>query len=145
MAEADLRALLEGNRRGVLLSIQDDGRPHAANILYVFDDEGRLMISTPGGSVKAQNLARDGRTSVHVSRDDFWAFVVAEGNAELTAPTTSPGDSTSDLLVDYYRRAQGEHSDWDEYRQAMVDEGRVVVRITVERLYGMACPDPRNR
>ena len=36
-------------------------------------------------------------------------------------------------LVDYYRRVAGEHSNWDEYRQAMEKEQRVLVRITIDR------------
>jgi hypothetical protein len=36
-------------------------------------------------------------------------------------------------LVDYYRRVSGEHPDWDEYRAAMTKEGRVLLRLTVER------------
>ena len=36
-------------------------------------------------------------------------------------------------LVDYYRRAAGEHPDWDEYRAAMVTDKRVLIRIAIER------------
>jgi hypothetical protein len=36
-------------------------------------------------------------------------------------------------LVDYYRRIAGEHPDWDEYRQAMIDQKRVLVRFAIER------------
>ena len=45
-----------------------------------------------------------------------------------------------ELLVDYYRRVAGEHPDWAEYRRAMVDEKRCLIRITVER----AGPDRRG-
>jgi hypothetical protein len=40
-------------------------------------------------------------------------------------------------LVDMYRTAVGEHPDWDEFRQVMVDEGRVLATLTVDRAYGM--------
>jgi hypothetical protein len=36
-----------------------------------------------------------------------------------------------------YRAAQGEHPDWAEFRQAMVDDGRVLAQLRVERAYGM--------
>ena len=36
-------------------------------------------------------------------------------------------------LVDYYRRVSGEHPDWQEYREAMAREQRVLLRITVDR------------
>jgi hypothetical protein len=32
-------------------------------------------------------------------------------------------------LEDYYRGISGEHPDWDDYREAMVRERRVLVRI----------------
>ncbi len=31
-----------------------------------------------------------------------------------------------DRLVEYYRSANGEHEDWDEYRRSMVDDRRLV-------------------
>jgi hypothetical protein len=73
-----------------------------------------------------------------VSSEDGWAYAVVEGRAELTPPATELGDDTVEELVALYRGLSGEHPDWDEYRQAMVDEGRIVLRLHVERLYGMA-------
>jgi hypothetical protein len=35
-------------------------------------------------------------------------------------------------LVDYYRRISGEHPDWDDYRRAMRDEQRVLVRVSID-------------
>ena len=37
-----------------------------------------------------------------------------------------------ELLVDYYRRVAGEHPDWDDYRRAMQQEQRVLIRIAIE-------------
>jgi hypothetical protein len=36
-------------------------------------------------------------------------------------------------LVDYYRSIRGEHPDWDEYRDAMERDRRVILRMSVER------------
>ena len=36
-------------------------------------------------------------------------------------------------LVDYYRSVSGEHPDWEEYREAMRRERRVLIRISVQR------------
>ena len=49
-----------------------------------------------------------------------------------------PYDATADALVEYYRAVAGEHDDWEEYRQAMVDDGRLLVELPIERIYGMA-------
>jgi hypothetical protein len=72
-----------------------------------------------------------------VSSEDGWSYVVAEGRAELTAPAASRDDETVAALVDYYRRAAGEHPDWDEYRDAMVSDQRVLLRVHVEKLLGL--------
>ena len=36
-------------------------------------------------------------------------------------------------VVEYYRSIAGEHPDWDEYRAAMRQQGKVLVRMTIER------------
>lgn len=93
------------------------------------DDGGRVLISTRETAVKAKNLARDPRASLCVLNDGFFGeWVQAEGNAELIRlPDALP------LLEDYYRRISGEHPDWDDYRDAMRREKRLIVRITLDR------------
>jgi hypothetical protein len=76
--------------------------------------------------------------SLYASAPDFRAYVVAEGEAELTPVTTSPDDATAEELVDVYRAIAGEHPDWTEYRTAMIADDRLVLRIPVTRVYGMA-------
>lgn len=72
-----------------------------------------------------------------MSSDDGWSYAVAEVRAELTPVAAEPGDDTVAELVDLYRAVRGEHPDWDDYRRAMVAEGRLVLRLRVERLYGI--------
>jgi hypothetical protein len=73
-----------------------------------------------------------------VTTDDFWHYAVAEGTAELTPVAATENDATVEELIDVYRAIVGEHPDWDDYRAAMVRDGRLVVRLSVERLYGQA-------
>jgi hypothetical protein len=72
-----------------------------------------------------------------VSRDDFWGYVVIEGDAELSDVATKPDDPGVDELVELYRSIAGEHPDWDDYRKAMVADRRVVVRLRATHAYGM--------
>ena len=68
---------------------------------------------------------------LHVSDEKAWSYVSLDGTVELTPATASPDDATSDALVDYYERVAGSpHADWDEYRQAMIDERRLMARFT---------------
>jgi hypothetical protein len=37
-------------------------------------------------------------------------------------------------LIDYYRRISGEHPDWDDYRRAMKEQKRVLIRISIDKV-----------
>ena len=125
------------SHRGTLATIRRDGRPQLSNISYVYQPELDLIrVSVTAGRAKTKNLARDPRASLHVSSRDFWTWAVVDGTAELTAVATAPDDSTADELVEVYRLIAGEHPDWDEFRQAMVDQGRQVIRLRPEHVYG---------
>jgi PPOX class probable F420-dependent enzyme len=137
--EAALAKLVAKHDLGVLITLKRDGRPQSSNINYHFDEARRLVrISVTADRAKARNLARDPRASLHVSSADGWSYAVAEGVAELTPVAADPGDATVEELVSLYRDIRGDHPDWDEYRRVMVEDGRLVVRLTVERLYGFA-------
>jgi PPOX class probable F420-dependent enzyme len=125
-------------RNGVLTTIKQDGRPQLSNISYQVGDDGIIRISVTEGRAKTRNLRRDPRASLYVTQDDFWAYVVIEGTAELSAPASDPHDETVEELIALYRSMAGEHPDWDDYRTAMVRDGRLVLRIRPERAYGMA-------
>lgn len=135
----NLLELLKGRRRGVLAALKRDGRPQLSNVAYAYHEADReLLISTTADSAKARNLRRDPRASFHVTTDDFWPYVVAEGTVELSPVAAAPDDSTVDALVDHYREVTGEHPDWDEFRAAMVAERRLLVRVRIEHAYGLA-------
>ncbi|MYE66490.1 MAG: PPOX class F420-dependent oxidoreductase [Acidimicrobiaceae bacterium] len=118
------------HRLGVLITIRSDGRPQSSDIVYTVSD-GAFVISVTAGRAKTANLRRDPRAVLHISDEKAWSYVSLDGTVELSPPTTSPGDATSDALVDYYERvAGGPHPDWDEYRRAMIDERRLIARFT---------------
>jgi PPOX class probable F420-dependent enzyme len=131
-----LRDLLATHKRGVLVTLKRDGRPQLSNVAYAFDD-GVIRISVTEDRAKTKNLRRDPRASFHVAREDFYAYAVAEGDAELTPVAADPHDATVDQLVEVYRAVAGEHDDWDDFRAAMVRDRRLVVRLPVVRVYGM--------
>lgn len=133
-----LLAVIADNSMGVLATIKADGRPQLSNVTYHFDPrELVLEISITEARAKTRNLRRDPRASLLVNADDGWAYAVAEGNADLSAPAADPGDETVEALVSLYRRIAGEHPDWDDYRRAMVIDRRVLLRLHVTHLYGM--------
>ncbi len=138
MDSAALRSLVDARHQGVLVTIKKDGRPQLSNIAYAVGDDDVIRISVTDGRAKTANLRRDPRASLHVSRDDFYAYAVVEGTATLLPVAADPHDATADALVEYYRAVAGEHDDWEEYRQAMVDDRRLIIELPIERIYGMA-------
>lgn len=138
---SQLWELIGTTGRGVVVALKRDGRPQLSNVDYVADAGGGLIrFSTTDGRAKVHNLRRDPRASFYVSKPNGGAYAVAEATAELTPAAAAQDDATVEELVDVYRRVQGEHPDWQEYREVMVADGRLVVRLHVERLYGW---DPR--
>jgi PPOX class probable F420-dependent enzyme len=133
-----LKDFLAARSHGVLATIRRDGRPQLSTITYLYDPGAATLIaSITETRAKTKNMRRDPRVTFHVSSEDGWSYVVAEGRASLTAPAAAPGDDTVEALVDYYRRAAGEHPDWAEYRQAMVTDQRVLLTVHVEKLLGL--------
>ncbi|MEV1331993.1 PPOX class F420-dependent oxidoreductase [Micromonospora costi] len=133
-----LTDLVAGGRLGVLATIKRDGRPQLSSVNYAFDrDAGVIRVSLTADRAKTANLRRDPRASFHVSSADGWAYAVVEARAELTPVAADRDDATVEELIGLYRSVQGEHPDWDDYRRAMVDDRRLVLRMHVERIYGL--------
>ena len=94
---------------------------------------------------KTDNLRRDPRASLHVTSPDFWSFVVLDGTVALSPVAARSDDPVVGELVEMYRLASGEHPDWDEFRRAMVAQGRVVATLTPTYAYGQMLAADRAR
>ena len=126
------------NHQAVLTTIRRDGRPQLSNVSYFFDPRKMVIqVSITEPRAKTRNLRRDARASILVSSDDGWSYAVAEGTAIMTPPAADPNDDTVEALIALYRNIAGEHPDWDDYRQAMVTDRRVVLTLPIAHLYGM--------
>jgi PPOX class probable F420-dependent enzyme len=115
--------------RWVLCTTRADGRPQMSPVTGGMGPDGRLLVSTYPSRAKARNIRRDPRVSVMVMGDEFndtWVQVDGQGSV-VDMP------AAADLLVEYYRSISGEHPDWDEYRQAMADQGKSAIAITPTR------------
>jgi PPOX class probable F420-dependent enzyme len=124
----DARDFLREHHRAVMQTTREDGSPQLSPVLVAVDGEGRAIVSTRETSVKVTNLTREPRTSLCVVTDEFFGpWVRIDGRAEIVSLPDA-----LEPLVDYYRRVAVEHDDWDEYRRAMIDERRVLIRIHLE-------------
>lgn len=121
----EARTFLKDHHRAVLVTRRKDGRLQTSPVSAGLDHDGRVVISTTTTSAKARNLRRDPWATLTVLNDGFYGdWIQVEGHAEVIELPEA-----MELLVDYYRAVAGEHPDWDEYRQAMTDQRRVVLRI----------------
>jgi PPOX class probable F420-dependent enzyme len=133
-----LLALIADNSLGVLATVKRDGRPQLSNVQYYFDVRNVVVqVSITEPRAKTRNLRRDPRASLLVSSDDGWSYAVAEGTAQLTPPAAKLDDDTVEALIALYRNIAGEHPDWDDYRQAMVTDRRVLLTLPITHVYGM--------
>ncbi|MCL3862865.1 PPOX class F420-dependent oxidoreductase [Actinotalea sp. K2] len=125
----DLLTYLRPRHEAILLTWRASGGPQMSPVTCGVDDAGRVVVSTYPSRAKAVNLRRDPRASLCVLSDDGDdSWVQVDGTAEvLDLP-----DSV-EPLVEYYRSIAGEHPDWDEYREAMVRQGKSLIRVTIER------------
>ena len=91
--------------------------------------DGRLVIASYPQRAKSTNIRRTGTASVVVLSDEFnGPYVQVDGDAEVIDLPEAV-----EPLVEYFRAVAGEHSDWDEYRRAMVEQGKCLIRVTPRR------------
>jgi PPOX class probable F420-dependent enzyme len=129
LAHEDVLEFVRHNHRAVLATYRRDGGVQQSPVVAAVDGDDRVVISSRTGAVKTQNLRRDPRASLCVMNNGFFGeWHGVEGLVEVVELPEA-----MEPLVDYYRRVAGEHPDWQEYRAAMLSEGRVLLRITVER------------
>ncbi|MEI2775853.1 MAG: PPOX class F420-dependent oxidoreductase [Tetrasphaera sp.] len=113
----------------VLVTSRRDGGPQLSPVTGGLDQDGRIVISSYPERAKTANARREPAVSVVVLSDDFGGpWMQVDGECEvLELP------EALEPLVDYFRCISGEHPDWDEYRQAMREQGKSLLRITPTR------------
>ncbi len=123
---ADGMRFLGSNHRAVLITQRISGGLQSSPVAAVADSEGHVLVSTRSGSAKERNVTQDSRVSLCVLSDSWYGpWVHVDASAEIVRLPQA-----MEHLVDYYRRISGDHPDWDEYRQAMEAERRVILRLT---------------
>lgn len=126
---AELDDFVRPRHKGVLLTTRSDGRPQASLVTMGLTDDGTVVVSTYPERAKVHNVRRDPRVSMVVLSDDFGGeWVQLDGTADVVDQPEAV-----EALVEYYRCISGEHPDWHEYREAMVRQGKSLIRISVER------------
>jgi PPOX class probable F420-dependent enzyme len=110
------------------MTTRRNGRPQVSPVTAGVDEQGRIVVSTYPQRAKVANLRRDPSVTMLIHSDDWnGPYVQVDGTAEVIDQPDAV-----EPLVDYFRSISGEHPDWDEYRQAMRDQGKSLLRVTIE-------------
>ena len=116
----------------VLITSRADGSPQSSPVAGGVDDSGRIVIATYPQRAKTKNARRHPEVSVLVLSEEWDdAWVQVDGTCEVLDAVDGP--EALDAFVEYFRNIAGEHSDWEEYRTAMVDQGKSLLRMTPTR------------
>lgn len=113
----------------VMTTVRHDGRPQISPVTGGVGPAGRLLVSTYPSRDKIHNLRRNPHTTICVLSDTFGgAWVQVDGTATITdVPEAVEG------MVEYFQSISGEHPDWDEYRAAMIRQGKCLISIDIDR------------
>ena len=130
MTPDQAREFVTNNHRAVMITRRSAGGLQTSPVTVGIDSDGKVVISSREAAYKVRNLRRQPTATVCVFTDAFFGpWVQIEGTVEIV-----PLPEAMEGLIDYYRRISGEHPDWDDYRRAMVDQRRVLIRLSVDNV-----------
>ena len=138
MLPESVKKFVSENHRAVLTTFRRNGAAQMSIVTTGAYSDGAAFTTTEDRA-KLSNLKRDPRCSLLVSHESWWGYVVLEGRARVMSPDNTDAEELRQALRDVYRAASGEeHSDWNEYDRAMVDDRRAAVVVVPEHVYGTA-------
>ena len=130
-------------KHAVLITIRGDGRPQSSDIVYGVNlagenqSNGSFVISLTDSRAKTRNLRRDPRAVLHITEPASWSYLSFDGTVALSPTVAQPDDDVADALADYYALVAGHpHPDWQEYRDSLVAEGRLLATFTPSSVVG---------
>jgi PPOX class probable F420-dependent enzyme len=140
--EQQLLDLIADSQEGILAAVTGAGYPHLTNVFYVWDPDERIArVSTTADRVKARILRRDPHAALHVAGSHFFAYAVAECDAQSSEVASAPGDDACLELLHVHSAFYG-NQDEAAFFQQMIDTKRLVVRLRVKRIYGVVLAEP---
>jgi hypothetical protein len=143
-----IAAFIEENPAAAMISLRADGSAQAVRV-GVGIVGGKLWSSGTKGRLRTKLLRRDPRCTLLVFEGGSpgYRFLTLE-----TVVTILDGPDAPDLNVRFFLKLQAHmtpppepgHLSWfgkqktiEEFRQAMLDEGRLIYQFQIERAYGM--------
>lgn len=136
MEIADAQEFLRHNHHGVLVARKRDGSLQMTLVSPVIGDDGRVTITARESTYKVKNITRNPQVSLLVYGEKFNGsnYIQVDGKAEVIAQPQA-----MDIVLDWHRQIRGEPASWDEIRKKTLAEGRIAIRLTIEKV------GPQNR
>ena len=102
----------------------------------VIDAEGKVIITARDSTYKVKNIKREPRISLLVYGHKFNGsdYIQIDGKAEVIEHPRA-----MDIVLDWHRKIRGVPDNWDDIRKKTLLEGRIAIRVTIERA------GPQNR
>ncbi len=131
MEIADAQKFLQDNHHGVLVTRKKDRSLQMTLVSPVIDDEGKVIITSRESTYKVKNIKRDPQISLLIYGDQFNGsnYIQIDGRAEVI---THP--KAMDIVLYWHRQIRGESANWDEVREKTKAEGRIAMRVTIEKV-----------
>lgn len=131
MEIADAQEFLKQNHRGVLVARKKDGSLQMALVSPTIDADGKVIITSRDSTYKVKNIRRNPQISLLVFGEQFNGskYIQIEGKAEIIEHPRA-----MDIVLDWHRQIRGEPADWEEVRKKTLAEGRIAMRVTIEKV-----------
>ncbi|HEU4339985.1 MAG TPA: TIGR03618 family F420-dependent PPOX class oxidoreductase [Candidatus Binatia bacterium] len=136
MEIAEAQKFLKSNHHGVLVARKRDGSLQMTLVSPVIDSDGRVIITARDMTYKVKNIKRNPQVSLLVYGDQFHGskYIQIDGKAEVI-----PHPEAMEIVLDWHRQIRGVPANWDEVREKTKAEGRIAIRLTIEKV------GPQNR
>ena len=130
MEIAEAQEFLKHNHHGVLVARKKDGSLQMTLVSPVIGADGNVIITARDTTYKVKNIKRNPQISLLVYGEKFNGsnYIQIDGKAEVI-----PHPQALDIVLDWHREIRGEPKSWDEIRQKTLAEGRVAIRVTIEK------------
>jgi len=125
------REFLKDKHHGVLVTRKKDGALQMTLVSPVIGSGGNVIITARDTTYKVKNMRRNPQISLLVYGEKFNGsnYIQIDGKAEVI-----PHPQAMDIVLDWHRQIRGEPKSWDEIRQKTLAEGRIAIRVTIEKV-----------
>ncbi len=136
MEIADAQQFARTNHHGVLVARKKDGSLQMTLVSPVVDAGGDVVLTARDSTYKVKNIKRDPRVSLLIFGEQFHGsnYIQIDGKAQVIEHPQA-----MDLVLDWHRQIRGVPDDWDDLKKKILAEGRIAIRITIEKA------GPQNR